>query len=277
MRKTSLIPVGILIYVIVLAGLYFLGNGSLSPASLTIFIAVGFIAQMVNGALGMAYGVSSNTFLLSMGLPPAIASASIHTAGIFTTAMSGLLHLNLGNVDKNLFKKLLIPGVTGGILGAYMLTSISISLVKPFVSIYLLVIGLTIIYKAFNKPQKRKVETHIVPLAAFGGFFDAVGGGGWGPIVASTLIVRGNNPRFTIGSVNLAKFFVTVTQAATFFTVIGLVYWNVVVGLILGGALATPIASYTCKKLPQKTLMLMVGALIIALSAETIIQTCRLL
>lgn len=271
MRKMTLILISVLVYVVVLASLYLLGNGSLNLADLTMFITVGFIAQMIDGALGMAWGVSSNTFLLSLGIPPAMASASVHTAEIFTTALSGLSHLSFGNVDKSLFKRLLIPGVIGGALGAYMLTAISGNLVKPFVSLYLLVMGSTIICKAFKKPQKRKSEVHIVPLAAAGGFFDAVGGGGWGPIVTSTLIAKGNNPRFTIGSVNLAEFFVTLTETATFYIIIGLAYWQVIAGLILGGVLAAPLAAYTCKKLPQKALMIMVGALITALSIRTIL------
>ena len=205
-----------------------------------------------------------------------MASASVHTAEIFTTVVSGLSHLSFGNVDKNLFKRLLIPGVVGGALGAYMLTAISGNLVKPFVSLYLLVMGSTIICKAFKKSQERKDQVHVVPLAAAGGFFDAVGGGGWGPIVTSTLIAEGNNPRFTIGSVNLAEFFVTLTETAIFYTIIGLAYWQVITGLILGGVLAAPLAAYTCKKLPQKALMIMVGALITALSIRTILQSLSL-
>jgi len=235
-----LILIATLIYVTVFLSLYFLGNGLLNLADLTLFIAVGFLAQMIDGALGMAYGVSSNTFLLSLGIPPAMASASVHAAEVFTTAVSGLSHLKLGNVDKSLFKRLLVPGVAGAALGAYMLTAISGNLVKPFVSIYLLVMGSIIIYKALKKPRKRKEGVHIVPLAAAGGFFDAVGEGGWGPIVTSTLIAEGNNPRFTVGSVNLAEFFVTLTETATFFTIIGISYWQTIAGLILGESLQRP-------------------------------------
>ena len=276
MKGLSIVLIVILICMTALAFLYFLGNKSLNLFDLTVFITVGFLAQMIDGALGMAWGVSSNTFLLSLGIPPAMASASVHAAEILTTAVSGLSHLSFGNVDKSLFKRLLIPGVIGGALGAYMLTAISGNLVKPFVSIYLLVMGSIIIYKALKKPRKRKEGVHIVPLAAAGGFFDAVGGGGWGPIVTSTLIAKGNNPRFTIGSVNLAEFFVTLTETATFFTIIGLAYWNVIAGLILGGVLAAPLAAYTCKKLPQKALMIMVGALITALSIRTVLQSLPL-
>lgn len=218
----------------------------------------------------MAYGVSSNTFLLSVGIPPAAASASVHTAEIFTSGISGLSHLKFGNVDKKLFKKLLIPGVIGGILGAYILTMVPGKIIKPFIALYLLIMGSIIIYKAFKKIQEKEVRTKLLPLGAVGGFFDAIGGGGWGPIVTSTLVARGNNPKFTIGSVNLAEFFVTIAEAATFFTIIGLAHWQIIVGLIIGGVLAAPLAAYVCKRLPSRTLMMIVGVVIIALSIRTI-------
>lgn len=238
--------------------------------SIIIYIIVGFIAQIIDGALGMAYGVSSNTFLLSVGIPPAAASASVHTAEIFTSGISGLSHLKFGNVDKKLFKKLLIPGIIGGILGAYILTMVPGKTIKPFIALYLLIMGSIIIYKAFKKIQEKEVRTKLLPLGAVGGFFDAIGGGGWGPIVTSTLVARGNNPKFTIGSVNLAEFFVTVAEAATFFTIIGLKHWHIIVGLIIGGALAAPLAAFICKKLPSKLLMIIVGVLITVLSIRTI-------
>ena len=239
--------------------------------NIVLFILVGFIAQMIDGALGMAYGVSSTTVLLSLGIPPAAASASVHTAEVFTTLVSGLSHLKLGNVDKSLLKRLLIPGVLGGILGAYVLTSVPGKIVKPIVSLYLLLMGITIIYKVFfHKVRERTVETHLVPLALAGGFFDAIGGGGWGPIVTSTIVARGHSPRLTIGSVNLTEFFVTFAEAITFILTLGLVNLEVVVGLIIGGILAAPVAAFACRKLPSKTLMTIVGALIVGLSVRTI-------
>lgn len=237
--------------------------------TIIIFIIVGFIAQIIDGALGMAYGVSSTTVLLGVGISPAAASASVHTAEIFTSGVSGLSHIKLGNVDKKLFAKLLIPGVIGGALGAYILTAVPGRIVKPFVALYLLIMGLIILRKAFKKIQERNVKTKLFPLGLTGGFFDAIGGGGWGPIVTSTLVARGHNPRFTIGSVNLAEFFVTVVEVATFVSTIGLVHWRVIVGLIVGGVLAAPLGAYVCKRLPSKTLMIMVGTLIIALSIRT--------
>jgi uncharacterized membrane protein YfcA len=238
--------------------------------TIIIFIIVGFIAQIIDGALGMAYGVSSTTVLLGIGIPPATASASVHTAEIFTSGVSGLSHLKLGNVDKKLLWKLLIPGVIGGALGAYILTAVPGKMIKPFVAFYLLIMGVIVLRKAFKKIQEKKARTRLFPLGLVGGFCDAIGGGGWGPIVTSTLVARGHNPRFTIGSVNLAEFFVTVTEVATFLATIGLLQWQVIVGLIVGGVLAAPLAAYVCKRLPTKTLMIMVGTLIIALSIRTI-------
>jgi len=235
-----------------------------------LYIIVGFIAQMIDGSLGMAYGVSSTTFLLSMGIPPVTASASVHTAEIFASGVSGLAHLKFGNVDRNLLRKLLIPGVIGGVVGAFVLTSVPGKTIKPFVALYLLIMGLVILLKAFKRIEERKVKTRLFPLGIGGGFFDAIGGGGWGPIVTATLIARGHNPRFSIGSVNLAEFFVTVAEVATFLAIIGLVHREIIVGLIIGGIIAAPLAAYICKRLPSRVLMIIVGALIVLLSIRTI-------
>jgi len=239
-------------------------------SSIIVYIIVGFIAQIIDGALGMAYGVTSTTFLLSMGIPPVAASASVHTAEIFASGASGLAHLRFGNVDKKLFKKLLLPGIIGGILGAYILTAVPGKMIKPFIALYLLIMGLIILRKAFKKIEQKEVRTRLVPLGVSGGFFDAIGGGGWGPIVTSTLVARGHNPRFSIGSVNLAEFFVTVAEVATFLTIIGLVHWQIIIGLIIGGVMAAPLAAYVCKRLPSRALMIMVGLIIMALSIRTI-------
>jgi uncharacterized membrane protein YfcA len=241
--------------------------------NILLFTLVGFVAQIIDGALGMAYGVSSTTFLLSIGVPPAIASATIHTAEVFTTAASGFSHLRLGNVNKKLVGSLLIPGVIGGVVGAYILTNIPTNIIKPIVAAYLLIMGVLILIKAFRKAPEATEEPKPLLLALVGGFFDAVGGGGWGPIVTSTLVARGHNPRFTIGSVNTTEFFVTTAEAITFFAVIGallLQSWPVIVGLLLGGVIAAPLAALVCKKLPAKTLMIMVGTLITLLSIRTI-------
>jgi hypothetical protein len=240
---------------------------------LLFFMLVGFVAQMIDGALGMAYGVSSTSFLLGLGVPPAMASSSVHVAEVFTSGVSGLSHLKLGNVNKKLFRSLVIPGMVGVILGAYILTSIDGKIIKPFIAAYLMVMGIVIIRKAFKKVDAPKEPKRLAVLAVFGGFMDAVGGGGWGPIVASTLISKGHNPRYTIGSVNLAEFFIALAGAGTFIYLIGVDNWQIVAGLIVGGTFAAPFAAYLCKKFKPKTLMIMVGVLIICLSLRTIYLT----
>lgn len=232
---------------------------------------VGLIAQMIDGALGMAYGVSCNTFLLSVGVMPALAAASVKSAEVFTTAVSGVSHLKLGNVDKKLFYRLVVPGVIGGILGAYILSNISGQAIRPYIAAYLLVMGIIIIRKAYRRPiHKEEKHHHVSALGFFGAFMDAIGGGGWGPIVTSTLLAGGREPRTAIGSVNLAEFFVTVAQAVTFITFLGVQHGLVVLGLILGGVIAAPVAAYVCRRVPAKQLMIIVGVLIILLSIRTI-------
>jgi uncharacterized membrane protein YfcA len=252
--------------------LVFLSHGSDSGQSIILFVVVGFLAQIIDGSLGMAYGVSSTTFLLSTGVSPAAASASVHTAEVFTTLVSGLSHLRLGNVDKSVFKKLLIPGVIGGVLGAYTLSTLPGNTIKPFISFYLMLMGIRILWKALKKTPAAHNLAHLFPLALLGGLFDAIGGGGWGPIVTTTLVARGNNPRLTIGSVNLAEFFVTLAEVFTFLLTIKLTeYGTVILGLVIGGGLAAPMAAYVCRKVPARGLMTIVGCLIIGLSIRTVV------
>ena len=237
--------------------------------NIIIFVLFGFIAQLIDGALGMAYGVSSNAFFLSLGIPPSIASACIHTSEMFTTAASGISHFKFGNIDRNIFLRLLIPGVIGGVLGAYILTELPGGKIKPFVSLYLLMMGLWILVKIVRKTHQIKTKSRLIPLGLAGGFFDAIGGGGWGPIVTTTLVANGNHPRYAIGSVNSAEFFVTVAESITFFATIGTLlfqHWEKIVGLMIGGVIAAPFAAWVCKKLPHKVLMLLVGLLISGLS-----------
>ncbi len=239
-----------------------------------VYVLVGFLAQMIDGALGMAYGVSSNTFLLSIGIPPAAASASVHMAEVVTTGISGAAHWRLGNIDWKLVKRLLLPGVIGGVTGAYLLTSIPGDVIKPFISAYLLIMGGVIIYKAFNlkefKPKEHGARVSLLGLV--GGFFDAVGGGGWGPIVTTTLVARGKEPRLAVGSVNFSEFFVTFSESVMFvFTLAFADYWKIILGLLIGGAIAAPLAAILAKKLPVKTLMILVGLVIIILSIRTIL------
>lgn len=231
-------------------------------------VAVGLIAQSVDGALGMAYGITSNTFLIASGVSPAMASASVHVAEVFTTGVSGIAHVKLGNVNKKLFLSLLIPGIIGAVTGAYILTSVDGKVIKPFISAYLLIMGLYIISKVYRKIVKtRKEPKHVAKLGLLGGFVDAVGGGGWGPVVTTTLVGTGQDPRTTIGSVNLAEFFLTFASALTFTALVGFGPWMVVAGLVIGGLFAAPFAAYLTSKLQTKTLLILVGSLITLVSA----------
>lgn len=238
------------------------------------FMLGGFIAQLIDGALGMAYGVSATTFLLSLGVNPAVASMSVHASEIVTSGVSGIMHLRFGNVNNRLFKSILVPGVLGAIAGAFLLSEFEdySSYIRPIVSVYTLFLGALIIYKVVRKKQVRKKVTRAGWLAVLGGFLDAIGGGGWGPVVSSTLIARGKNPRMIVGSVNLAEFFVSLASSFTFFTIIGGTAWQPILGLILGGICAAPIAAYLSSKLNIKAMMLFVGIIVIIVSMRNIIN-----
>jgi uncharacterized protein len=236
------------------------------------YVLGGFVAQMIDGALGMAYGVTASTFLLTLGVPPSAVSASVHSSEIFTSGVSGYMHLKFGNVNSKLFKKILFPGVLGAIVGAYALSSLEkyIYIIKPLVAIYTLILGILIIQKALKKRVEKKPIKKIGWLAMAGGTLDSIGGGGWGPIVTSTLIARGRHPKYTIGSVNLAEFFVSLASSVTFISIIGFSHWQVVLGLILGGMVAAPIAATLSRRLPIKTMMIMVGTIVIIVSVRII-------
>lgn len=246
----------------------------------TILLVVlgGFVAQLIDGCLSMAYGVTANTVLMSVGIPPAAASASVHASEIFTSGVSGLMHLRFGNVNNKLFKTLLIPGVVGAILGAYVLSSLADYLfwLKPIVAAYTAFLGVLIIRKVIRKNKKRKPLKRVGWLATAGGFLDSVGGGGWGPIVASTLIARGRHPMYTVGSVCVAEFFVSLASSITFITLIGIGHWQLIAGLVLGGVIAAPIAAYFSSRVPVKTLMLVVGIAVIIISLRTLGKTSGL-
>lgn len=245
--------------------------------SILLYIAVGFAAQIVDGTLGMAYGVTCNSFLLGLGVPAPLASASVHAAETVTTFASGLAHVRLGNVHKRAFVRLLIPGVVGGALGAYVLTNLPVGVIKPYIALYLVLMGARIIYRALRKDAAgEEIDLSSKPLAVLGflgGLLDAIGGGGWGPIVTSTLVARGSSARKTIGTVNAAEFFVTLAETITFSVFLTLTQWEVVVGLMAGGLLAAPLAAVVTKKLDPKKLMLAVGVFIIVLSLRTIYQS----
>lgn len=240
-----------------------------------LMVLAGFLAQLVDGALGMGYGVTSATILLSMGLSPASISGSIHTAEMFASGASGYSHYKFGNVNKKLFKALLIPGVIGAILGAVLLTKFGDShtpYLRPIMAAYTLLLGVRLLINAFRSQQVKKKFKHYGWLAGAGGFLDSFGGGGWGPIVTSTLITKGRSPRFVIGSVSLSEFFVTLASAFTFFTLIGVTHWQVILALIIGGLVAAPIAAKLAGKLPRKTSFVLVGILVIVWSLKILIK-----
>lgn len=236
------------------------------------FILVGFCAQMVDGALGMAFGVINNTLLVTfLGVPPAAASASVHAVETFTTAASGISHALHRNVDWKLFARLVIPGVIGGVLGAYVLSSIDASVARPFVMAYLACIGLYLLYRAWDGKVEPRTPKVITPLGLVGGFLDAAGGGGWGPIVTSNLLVQGANPRTTIGTVNTAEFFLTATVSATFLFTLGIRAFTIATaGILIGGLLAAPLGGILVKRVPVRALMAMVGVLLTLTSTVTV-------
>lgn len=237
---------------------------------LALFTLAGFVAQMIDGALSMGYGVSATTLLLSFGVTPAAASASVHTAEVVATAFSAWNHWRLKNVIASFVRKLLIPGVIGAIAGAYVLTSVSGDVIRPFMAAYLLIMGIIILAKAWRRSVHVGSEKHLLPLGLAGGFCDAIGGGGWGPIVAGTLLARGNEPRTTIGSVAFSEFFVTFAASAMLLLTIGVTSWLPIAGLALGGAIASPLAARLTGRIPPRPLMIAVGIMVILLSVRTI-------
>jgi uncharacterized membrane protein YfcA len=244
-------------------------------SEILIFAIIGFIAQMIDGALGMAFGVIASTSLIAFGVPPAAASAAVHAAEIVTTGISGASHVWHRNVDKVLFLHLAVAGILGGVTGAYVLTEMPEEIVKPIVTIYLIAMAVLI----FARVRGWNLKRHRPPtpvVGAAGGFLDAIGGGGWGPIVASTLIATGEQPRRSIGSVNLAEFFVTLAISATFFSKIDLAsYGRIVLGLILGGMLAAPLAGYFIRILPMRYALLLVGFVVSGLSVINVWSMLR--
>ncbi|MDR2856384.1 MAG: sulfite exporter TauE/SafE family protein [Novosphingobium sp.] len=233
------------------------------------FLAIGFAAQLVDGALGMAFGVISSTLLVGvMGLPPAIASQRVHVVECFTTATSSISHLLHGNIDKRLFFRLLVPGMIGGLLGAYVLTSLDASVVKPFVLLYLAGIGLYILTRGLLYPPKVREAGLIAPLGLFGGFLDAAGGGGWGPVVTSNLLIQGADPRKVVGTVNSVEFFLTLTVSAVFIYHLGIAdLAGATLGLLIGGVLAAPLGAWAARHLPAKQMLILVGIVLTATSA----------
>lgn len=238
------------------------------------FVVAGFVAQLIDGALGMAYGVSCTSLLLWFGIPPRFASAAVHTSEIFTTGVSGLSHIRFDNIDKKLFFQIVITGSIGAVLGAYLLSGIFDGhMIKPYISLYLLGLGVYLLFKALKKQlQKDKPIKNASLLAFAGGLLDAIGGGGWGPIVTSNLLSQGKSPRQAIGTVNTAEFFVTYFATSVFIFVLGVQHLDIVLGLIIGGVLAAPIGAYVASRINQRLLLIVVGILVVLTSGWGIYQ-----
>ena len=236
------------------------------------FVAIGFAAQIIDGALGMAFGLINSILLVSLlGVPPAVASANVHAVETFTTAASGASHIAHKNVDWRLFPRIVIPGVIGGALGAFVLSSVDASVAKPFVMAYLAATGLFLLWRAWRGRVEPKSPRVIEPLGLVGGFLDAAGGGGWGSVVTSNLLIQGAEPRRTIGTVNTSEFFITLTVSATFFMTLGWAAFTIqTLGLLAGGLIAAPFAGVVAKRVPTRPLMAAVGVLLTATSIYTI-------
>jgi siroheme synthase-like protein len=238
-------------------------------------VLAGFLAQMVDGATSMGYGVTSSIVLQTANVSPAAISAGIHTAEMFTSGVSGYSHYKFGNVNKKLFKALVIPGIIGAISGALLLVwfdDTHIQYLRPAMAAYTLLLGLRIFLNAFKNTQERKKFKRHGLLAGAGGFLDSFGGGGWGPIVTSTLITKGRTPRYVVGSVSLTEFFVTLASAFTFFIMIGVGSWQIIMALVLGGVLAAPIAARLAGKLPRKASFILLGIVVVGWSIRILIK-----
>jgi uncharacterized membrane protein YfcA len=232
----------------------------------------GSIAAFIDGSLGMAYGVTGTAFLLGYGISPIKAVAYIHIAEIFVSGSSGLNHWKIGNVDTKLFKKLLIPGIIGAILGALVITKVKIYYLSIVISIYLLFMGIFLIAKAYAKIklQIKQKNSVVLPLAVTGGFVDGAGGGGWGPVVATSLLGGKMMPRKVIGTVNASEFFINLASATTFLFLVKITDWEALAGLIIGGFLITPYAAKATSRMSVKMILTVVGCLITALSVRKI-------
>lgn len=253
--------------------------GGLSFEALLPFIIIGFVAQAIDGALGMAFGVITNSLLVGvLGLPPAQASARVHVVEVFTTGVSGISHLLHGNIDKRLFFRLLIPGVAGGVTGAYILTQLDGDVVKPFILAYLIAIGLWLLLRGLLYPPKIKKPSVVEPLGLIGGFLDAMGGGGWGPVVTSNLLVQGAEPRQVVGTVNAVEFFLTLAVSVTFIYHLGIAdVAGATMGLLIGGVAAAPFGAIMAKRIPVKVMLILVGIVLTLTSSYSLLRAIKVL
>jgi uncharacterized protein len=238
------------------------------------FLIGGFIFALIDGAIGMSYGVTTNSFSLTMGISPAVASMGIHLSEIMSNGIAGWMHYRMGNINWKLFWLLLIPGIAGAVLGAAIISSLEhyAQYTKPFVSVYTLILGVVILSKALNIKRKRGKKIKNIRFLGFGGgFIDAVGGGGWGSIVLSTLIAGGRHPRFSLGTVKLSRFFIALLSSVTFIFLLTGAHWEPIAGLVIGSALASPIATKISNKISAKAIMVSVGVIVILISIKSIV------
>lgn len=233
-------------------------------------VAIGLGAQLVDGALGMAFGLVSSSILLAMGMPPAAVSASVHTAEVFTTGVSGAAHGMLGNVDRRLMLRLAVPGVAGGVIGAYALSRIDGAAIKPWIHAYLLVLALLILVRALGRRVPRREVRRVGVLGFVSGLLDAIGGGGWGPMATSTLLANGGEARTSIGTVSASEFAVTLAISITFLFSVGLDHWRIIAGLLLGGVIAAPLAALLVRHVRERLVLLAVGLLVLGISVYQI-------
>ena len=243
-----------------------------SDPAFTYSVLLGFVAQSIGSCLGMAYSVTCSSVLLAMGIPPAMASATVHSSEVVNRLLSGLSHFRYGNVDVAIFKRLALYGSLGAFIGAFVVVYLPVTIMRPIIASMLLIMGIRILLTGLGKPEIRKRETRLAPLGFIGGLVDVIGGGGWGPVVTSTLVLRGNQTHMVVGSINLAKFFVAVVESVTLILLLKVPQWNIIAGLIVGGALAAPLAAWSCRKVPPRALTVLVGILVCALSIRTLVK-----
>lgn len=241
-------------------------------ATVTSGILIGFAAQMFGSCLGMAYSVTCSTVLLSMGFPPAIVSVTVHFSEVVNRLLSGLSHFRFGNVDPKIFKRLAIFGAIGAFLGAFVVVYMPVKIMRPFIAFMLLLMGLRIILTNYRQVRAEPKETKLGPLGFIGGLVDVIGGGGWGPVVTSTLVLRGNKTHMVVGSINFAKLFVAVVESTTLILLLQTPRWDIILGLICGGAFASPLAAWSCRKTPPRILATFVGILVCAISIRTLVK-----
>jgi uncharacterized protein len=245
------------------------------PKELYLMLLTGFLAQIADGALGMGYGVICTSVLLAAGIPLPVISGGIHTAEMFSSGASGLSHYKFGNVNKKLFKIILFPAIIGSFIGAFVLSKWGLAYAqyfRPLLAVYTLLLGIRILSIALRKDPTRKKITRAGWLGFFGGFLDSIGGGGWGPLVTSTLISKGKSAKYVVGTVSLTEFFVTLVSAVTFFVLIGVSHWQVITGLIIGGLLGAPVAARLTGRLPRKTGLIAIGIMIIIWSFNILLR-----